>query len=67
MLNLCKVIQDYEAFPNLPVSEVKTTAPNSMLKEALINCSTLITPKPLVVLFDETDVPETGDAVDMRS
>lgn len=58
MPDLCKAIQDYAAFSNLPVPEVKTTAPNSMLTEVLANWSKLIAPKPLIVLFDEVDVLE---------
>jgi len=58
MPDLCKAIQDYAKFSNLPVPEVNTTAPNSMLTEILANWSEIIAPKPLVVLFDETDVLE---------
>jgi len=62
MPDLCKAVQDYAAFSNLPIPELKTTAPNSMLTEVLTNWSALIMPKPLVVLFDETDVLE-GEAL----
>jgi len=58
MPDLCKAVQDYAAFSNLPVPDVKTTAFNSILTEALTNWSALIAPKPLVVLFDEVDVLE---------
>ena len=58
MPDLCKAVQDYAAFSSLPVPEYKTTAANSMLTEVLANWSSLIAPKPLVVLFDETDVLE---------
>jgi len=58
MPDLCRAIQDNATFYNLPVPDVKTTAPNSMLTEALANWSALIAPKPLVILFDEVDVLE---------
>ena len=62
MPELCKAIQEYAGFSNLPVPELKTNAPNSMLSDVLINFSTLVAPKPLVLLFDETDALE-GDAM----
>jgi hypothetical protein len=46
----------------MPVPELKTNAPNSMLSDILINFSKLAAPKPLVILFDETDALE-GDAM----
>ena len=58
MPDMCKAIQDNASFFDLPVPDVKTTAPNSMLTETLANWSALIAPKPLVVLFDEVDVLE---------
>jgi len=58
MPDLCRAVQDYASFLNLPVPEFKTNAPNSMLTEVLSNWAALIAPKPLVVLFDETDVLE---------
>jgi len=58
MPDLCKAIQDNAAFFDLPVPDVKTTAPNSMLTEMLVNWSAIIAPKPLIVLFDEVDVLE---------
>jgi hypothetical protein len=62
MPDLCKAVQEFAAFAKLPVPELKTTAPNSMLSEVLIHFSALIAPKPLVMLFDETDALE-GDAM----
>jgi hypothetical protein len=58
MPDLCKAVQDYASFSDLPVPEVKTQAINSMLTEVLVNWSALIAPKPLVILFDEVDVLE---------
>ena len=58
MPDLCKAVQDYAAFSDLPVPDVKTQAVNSMLTEVLINWSKLVVPKPLIVLFDEVDVLE---------
>jgi hypothetical protein len=58
MPDLCKAVQDYASFSDLPVPDVKTQAINSMLTEVLANWSALIAPKPLVILFDEVDVLE---------
>ena len=58
MPDLCKAVQEYASFSELPVPELKTTAINSMLSEVLTNWSLLLAPKPLIVLFDEVDVLE---------
>jgi hypothetical protein len=60
MPELCKAIQEFTGFSNLPVPELKTNSPNGMLSEILINFSSLVAPKPLVMLFDETDALEGG-------
>jgi hypothetical protein len=62
MPDLCKAVQEYAGFSDLPVPELKTNSPNSMLSEVLINFSALVAPKPLVILFDESDALE-GDAM----
>jgi hypothetical protein len=62
MPDLCKAIQEYAEFSNLPVPELRTNAPNSMLSDVLIHFSSLVAPKPLVMLFDEVDALE-GDAM----
>ncbi|MCL2139220.1 MAG: PD-(D/E)XK nuclease domain-containing protein [Treponema sp.] len=62
MPDLCKAIQDYASFSELPIPEYKTDGPNSMLTETLKNWSDICAPKPLVVLFDEVDVLE-GEAL----
>jgi len=62
MPNLCRAIQDYAGFYNLPIPELKTSAPGGMLSDVLINFSSLVAPKPLIVLFDETDALE-GDSL----
>jgi hypothetical protein len=62
MPNICKAIQEYAGFSSLPVPELKTNVPDSMLSDILINFSSLVAPKPLVILFDETDALE-GDAM----
>jgi hypothetical protein len=56
MPDLCRAIQDYAHFSDLPVPELKTTAVNSMMTDILSNWSAIIASKPLVVLFDEVDV-----------
>jgi hypothetical protein len=62
MPDLCKAIQESAGFSNLPVPESKANGPNSMLSDILIHFSSLIAPKPLVMLFDEVDALE-GDAM----
>jgi hypothetical protein len=62
MPDICKAIQEYAASFGLPVPELKTAAINSMLIDVLMNWSSLVVPKPLIVLFDEVDVLE-GDAL----
>ncbi|MDR1494085.1 MAG: hypothetical protein LBT05_15390 [Planctomycetaceae bacterium] len=47
---------------NLPIPNSSTEEPSSILSSVLMNWSTLVAPKPLVVLFDEVDVLE-GDAM----
>jgi hypothetical protein len=58
MPDLCKAIQEYADSAALPVPELNTSAINSMLSDILRNWAKIIAPKPLVVLFDETDVLE---------
>jgi hypothetical protein len=58
MPDMCKAVQDYATFSELPVPELKTQAVNSMLTEVLANWAMIIAPKSLVVLFDEVDVLE---------
>jgi len=62
MPNICIAIQDHAGFSNLPVPESKASGPNSMLSDILIHFSSLVAPKPLVMLFDEVDALE-GDAM----
>jgi hypothetical protein len=59
---LCEAIREYARSFGLPVPEVKTTEPGSMLSNILINFSELVAPKPLVLLFDEVDALE-GEAM----
>src|SRR5215469_15798442 len=63
MPDLCKAIQEYAVFNNLPVPELKTAAPNSMVSEVLGHFSQLVAPKPLVILFDETDTLEGNSLI----
>jgi hypothetical protein len=62
MPDLGKAIQEYAVFSGLPVPELRTNAPNSILSDILMHFSSLVAPKPLVILFDETDALE-GDAM----
>jgi hypothetical protein len=63
MPDLCKAIQEYAAAATLPVPELRTSATNSMLSDILIDWAKLLAPKPLVVLFDETDVLVEGTLI----
>jgi len=53
---LCEAIRAYAKRENLPMPELTTNEPASMLDNILGNWSILVAPKPLVVLFDEVDV-----------
>jgi hypothetical protein len=47
---------------DLPVPEAKTEDPSSLLNNVLVNWAEIVAPKPLIVLFDETDVLQ-GEAL----
>jgi hypothetical protein len=53
---ICDAIQDAARDVGLPVPSAGASAPQSMLNRILRDWAQLIAPKPLVVLFDETDV-----------
>jgi hypothetical protein len=53
---LCLSIRDYAGRSDLPVPELTVAEPSGMLLDILGNWARLIAPKPLVVLFDETDI-----------
>ncbi|GHV04423.1 hypothetical protein FACS189485_09790 [Spirochaetia bacterium] len=59
---ICDAITDAAQKNSLPVPSVETVNPQSQLNDILSNWAKLVAPKPLVVLFDETDVL-TGDAL----
>ncbi|GHV90794.1 hypothetical protein AGMMS50268_12970 [Spirochaetia bacterium] len=59
---ICASIREYAAQFNMPVPQVDDVPPLSMLNNILSNWAKLVAPKPLVVLFDETDVL-TGEAL----
>ncbi|MDR3048891.1 MAG: PD-(D/E)XK nuclease domain-containing protein, partial [Elusimicrobiota bacterium] len=59
---ICEAIKITAQKYGLPVPNVNTNLPNSMLNEILFNWAKIISPKPLVVLFDEVDVL-VGDAM----
>ncbi|MDR3284044.1 MAG: PD-(D/E)XK nuclease domain-containing protein [Treponema sp.] len=63
MPDLCKAVQEYAEWAGLPVPELKTSAPNSMLSEVLGDWAKLLAPQPLIVLFDETDVLVEGTLI----
>jgi len=62
MPTLCNAITQSAGFSNLPVPEIKTDAPNSMVSNILTDWAEKTAPKPLIVLFDEVDALE-GDAM----
>jgi hypothetical protein len=53
---ICNVIRQHAEALGVPVPETNDTNPASMLSDILKNWSVLVAPKPLIVLFDETDV-----------
>ena len=53
---LCSSIRERTMKYDLPVPEVNTADPASMLSNILFNWSIIVSPKPLVILFDEVDV-----------
>jgi hypothetical protein len=55
---LCVAIREYAANSSMPVPEIEQVSPMMMLGAMLGNWAKLVAPKPLVVLFDETDVLE---------
>ncbi|MDR0669518.1 MAG: PD-(D/E)XK nuclease domain-containing protein [Treponema sp.] len=59
---ICEAIRESAGKLQLPVPAVKTAEPYSMLSAVLTEWAALTDPKPLVVLFDETDVLE-GDVL----
>jgi len=59
---LCSAIMQFADFSNLPVPEVKTDIPSAMVNNILSDWAKKTAPKPLIILFDETDALE-GDAL----
>ncbi|GHV90298.1 hypothetical protein AGMMS50268_08010 [Spirochaetia bacterium] len=53
---ICNAIRQHAEASGVPVPETTETDPASMLSDILKNWSALVAPKPLIVLFDETDV-----------
>ncbi|MDR0441446.1 MAG: PD-(D/E)XK nuclease domain-containing protein [Candidatus Accumulibacter sp.] len=53
---ICAAIREYAEAMKLPVPAMPETEANSLLSAIMIDWAKLIAPKPLVVLFDETDV-----------
>ncbi|MDR2676296.1 MAG: hypothetical protein LBC18_15890 [Opitutaceae bacterium] len=62
MPEICTAIQGWAQKSGLPAPEIPASAPGSSLNIILTNWAALIAPKPLVVLFDETDVLQ-GEAL----
>jgi hypothetical protein len=58
MPTICEAIRSHAKKGGLPVPELATNDPDSMLNELLTTWAALLAPKPLVVLFDEVDVLE---------
>ncbi|MDR3198371.1 MAG: PD-(D/E)XK nuclease domain-containing protein [Planctomycetaceae bacterium] len=55
---ICTAVRDYTSWSGLLVPESNDIDPLSMLGDILNNWAKLVSPKPLVVLFDEVDVLE---------
>ena len=53
---ICSSIKENANKFDLPVPDNNLTNPLSMLSDILLNWSVLVTPKPLIILFDEVDV-----------
>ena len=62
MPTLCYAIMQSAGFSDLPVPEIKSDIPNSMVNSILTDWAKKTAPKPLIVLFDEVDALE-GDAM----
>ena len=62
MPTLCYSIKQFADYSNLPVPEIKTDIPNTMVSSILADWAKKTAPKPLIVLFDEADALE-GDAM----
>jgi hypothetical protein len=55
MPSICHAIQFHADVLGIPIPETSKNAPDSMLNDILHNWSTLVAPRPLIVLFDEVD------------
>jgi hypothetical protein len=62
MPSMCSAIRQYAGWSALPVPETDDASP-MMLGNILSNWAKLVAPKPLVVLFDETDVLIEGTLI----
>jgi hypothetical protein len=62
MRTIYRAICDFAGYANLPVPETAYDNTDGLLRSVLTTWSTLVAPKPLIVLFDEVDVL-TGDAL----
>jgi hypothetical protein len=60
---ICNAIQQHAKWADLPAPELKSSDANSMLSDTLGDWAKLIAPKPLIVLFDETDVLIDGTLI----
>ncbi|MDR0688181.1 MAG: PD-(D/E)XK nuclease domain-containing protein [Prevotellaceae bacterium] len=59
---ICSAIREHTHMFDFAVPEVKTADASSMLSNILIQWSELVSPQPLIILFDEVDVLE-GEAM----
>jgi Cdc6-like AAA superfamily ATPase len=60
---ICDAIREYAETAALPVPNVDDVSPMMMVGNILGNWARLVAPKPLVVLFDETDVLVEGTLI----
>ncbi len=62
MRTICKAIVDYAELFQIPIPKYNPDETEGLLRDILIQWAALVSPKPLVVLFDEVDVLE-GEAL----
>jgi hypothetical protein len=53
---ICDAITQYASWFDVPIPQLNSGMPHSMLSTILENWAEIVAPKPLVVLFDEVDV-----------
>jgi hypothetical protein len=60
---ICDAIRQYAGWAALPIPEADDASPMMMLGNILGNWAKLVAPRPLIILFDETDVLIEGTLI----